>query len=58
MPILPSKYTNDCITRDKINYYYFPIDHTTLNETVILMNKTQIFGTDRNGDSVMYMNVQ
>jgi len=58
MPILSTKYTDDFTTENNIRYFYFPIDQQTLGDTLILLNKTQIFGSGRNGDSVIYMNVQ
>jgi hypothetical protein len=57
MPILSTQYTNDFVTADNIRYFYFPLDHRSIGKTVIVVNKTQIFGTGRNGDSQVFMNV-
>jgi hypothetical protein len=56
-PII-TNYTNGQVLAGQIKYYYFPIDVKQLDkETMILLNKTQIYGTGRNGDSKLMMNI-
>ena len=46
------------VTKDQIKYYYFPINYPDMGETLILLNKTQIYGSGANGDSKVFMNIQ
>ena len=41
-----------------MKYYFFPIDVTKSSESMILLNKTQIFGTGKNGDAKMVVNIE
>ena len=44
--ILASDYMNGRIdTLNEVKYYYFPVDYKVMTEAVILLNKTQIYGT-------------
>lgn len=51
------KYTDGQVTAQEIQYFYFPIKFG-FGDNLILLNKTQIYGTGRNGDSKLYLNVQ
>ena len=42
----------------QIKHYFFPIDYETMGESMILLNKTQIFSTGANGDSKLSLNIQ
>jgi len=42
----------------QIKYYFFPVDYETMGESMILLNKTQIFSTGANGDSKLSLNIQ
>lgn len=44
-------------TKSQVKYYYFPIDHEFMHEGMILLNKTQIYGTGRNGDTKLIVNI-
>lgn len=56
--ILPSDYINGRLgTKNEVKYYYFPIDYKRMNEAMILLNKTQIFGTGANGDTKLLVNI-
>ena len=41
-----------------MKYYFFPIDVTKSSHCLILLNKTQIFGTGKNGDAKMMVNIE
>ena len=57
-PILRDGYTNGRVSNGEIKYYYFPVNHREMGESMILLNKTQIYGTGENGDSKMLMNIE
>jgi hypothetical protein len=57
-PILRDEYTNGRVGNGEIKYYYFPVNYKDMGESMILLNKTQIYGTGENGDSKMLMNVE
>jgi len=40
-----------------VKYYFFPIDVLKSSDCLILLNKTQIFGTGKNGDTKMVANI-
>lgn len=42
----------------QIKHYFFPVDYETMGESMILLNKTQIFSTGANGDSKLSLNIQ
>ena len=44
-------------TASQVKYYYFPIDHELMKEGMILLNKTQIYGTGDNGDTKLLVNI-
>ena len=56
-PILEKEYVNGFVTKDHAKYYYFPIDYQTMGESMVLLNKTNVFGTGQNGDVKMLMNI-
>jgi hypothetical protein len=58
MPILQKEYVNGNVTNGEIRYYYFPINYPQMGDSLILLNKTQIFGADRNGDSKIIFTLQ
>lgn len=56
--ILTSDYINGKIgTVDQVKYYYFPIDYEKMGSAMIILNKTQIFGTGDNGDTKLIANI-
>jgi hypothetical protein len=57
-PILADGYTDGSVAYGDVKYYYFPVDWQAMGETMVLLNKTQIFSTGENGDSKMLMNIE
>ena len=41
-----------------VKYYSFPVSREDYGNSLILLNKTQIFGSGPNGDSRMLINLQ
>jgi hypothetical protein len=46
------------VNKGDIKYYIFPVDYQSMGESMILVNKTQIYGTGKNGDVRVMMNIQ
>ena len=57
-PILQNAYVNSQVNKGQVKYFYFPVDYQTMGESMILVNKTQIYGTGKNGDVRVMLNVQ
>ena len=49
-PILTNRYTDGVVEYGKINYHFIPFDRES-QDVLILLNKTDIYGTELNGDS-------
>ena len=56
--ILEEAYINGNVSYNKVKYHYFPISKKDYGNSLILLNKTQIFGRGENGDSRMLINLQ
>ena len=55
---MASDYINGRIgTKNEVKYYYFPIDYKRMRDAMILLHKTQIFGSGENGDSKLLVNI-
>jgi hypothetical protein len=57
-PILQKDFTNGYVSKGQIKYYFFPVDFKLMGESLILVNKTQIYGTGENGDVKVFMNIE
>jgi len=57
-PILENEYVNGNVSYDKMRYYYLPVAREDYGNSLILLNKTQIFSRGENGDSRMLINLQ
>jgi hypothetical protein len=57
-PILTDEYVNGFTFYDVTKYYFFPVAPEDYGNTLILLNKTQIFGYGNNGDSRLNVNIQ
>ena len=57
-PIIQGEYTNGKVFMGQIKHYFFPINYETMGESMILLNKTQIFSTGANGDSKLSLNIE
>ena len=57
-PILADGYTDGSVGYGEVKYYYFPVDWQFMGDSMVLLNKTQIFATGENGDSKMLMSIQ
>ena len=57
-PILAEEFVNGQVGYNKTKYYYFPIDREDYGNSLIFLNKTQIYSTGKNGDSRMLVNLQ
>ena len=57
-PVLADGYTDGHVGHGEVKYYYFPVDWQNMGETMVLLNKTQIYATGENGDSKMLMNIE
>lgn len=56
--ILASSYLNGRISaQNEVKYYYFPIDYQSMIEGMVLLTKTQIFGSSTNGDTQLIVNI-
>lgn len=55
---MEDQYVNGNVTHNKVKYYYFPVSREDYGNSLILLNKTQIFGSGENGDSRMLINLQ
>ena len=57
-PCLSDEYQNGFVEYNKTKYYYFPVSREDYGNSLVLLNKTQIFGQGTNGDSRMLINLQ
>jgi hypothetical protein len=57
-PIVSTEYTDGRVSDGQIKYYYFPVVYSEVGDTMVLLNKTQIYGTGENGDTKMLMNIE
>ena len=57
-PILTQEYVNGHVEFNTTKYYQFPVSKVDYGNSLIILNKTQIFGSSANGDSRMLVNLQ
>lgn len=57
-PILSKEYVNGHVGYNTTKYYQFPVSSADYGNSLIILNKTQIYGSGENGDTRMLVNLQ